>query len=55
MVYERMLEEHKMLEKRIKELEETVKKFPEGKIFSAKNGYFICSNNHENWAIHEGS
>ena len=40
MFYERMLEEHKMLEKRIKELEETVKKFPEGKIFSAKNGKY---------------
>lgn len=40
MFYERMLEEHRQLEKRIQELENALEDFPDGKIICAKNGKY---------------
>lgn len=40
MLYERMLEERIRLDKEIHRIQEKVKKLPEGKIFSAKNGKY---------------
>lgn len=40
MIYERMLEEHRQLTKKIKQTEQLLKDCPDGKIFCAKNGKY---------------
>lgn len=40
MIYERMLTEHKLIEKTIKQIKQQLNDLPEGKIFCAKNGKY---------------
>ena len=40
MIYERMLDERRQIEEKIKELQQMLQQFPEGKIFCAKNGKY---------------